>query len=59
MEDKKGEEEERTHQVRIVMSSEAEASRVKWACVPQDAKPGHQLGGKTQGELVSKSTVPD
>eukprot|EP01051_Picozoa_sp_SAG22_P009469 SAG22_NODE_792_length_7198_cov_1.752641_5_plen_191_part_00 len=28
-------------------------------CVPQDAKPGHQLGGKTQGELVSKNSVPD
>eukprot|EP01051_Picozoa_sp_SAG22_P028048 SAG22_NODE_9706_length_574_cov_0.968421_1_plen_55_part_10 len=26
-------------------------------CVPQDAKPGHQLAGKTPGELVSKNAV--
>eukprot|EP01051_Picozoa_sp_SAG22_P009445 SAG22_NODE_790_length_7216_cov_5.198820_1_plen_133_part_00 len=29
------------------------------ALVPQDADPGHQSGGEAQGELVSKSTVPD
>eukprot|EP01051_Picozoa_sp_SAG22_P000474 SAG22_NODE_13_length_33548_cov_57.167773_26_plen_144_part_00 len=29
------------------------------ACVPQVAKPGQQSVGKTQGELVSKVSVPD
>eukprot|EP01051_Picozoa_sp_SAG22_P012918 SAG22_NODE_1391_length_4517_cov_30.127166_3_plen_130_part_00 len=32
---------------------------VHHACVPRDAKPGHQLAGETQGELVSKNAVPD
>eukprot|EP01051_Picozoa_sp_SAG22_P003621 SAG22_NODE_179_length_16124_cov_7.355445_2_plen_271_part_00 len=29
------------------------------SCVPRDAKPGHQLAGKTPEELVSKYAVPD